>query len=131
MIRNDFRVTAPNSRRIMRAGDILIIEADPETLAATLSSAGLVLERSGEEAVEGMDNEEVVLQELTVMPGSRLVGRSADALRLRTRYGLNLLALTRQGRRTIKRLRSTGFKAGDVLLMQGAPGFMGPASHSE
>jgi di/tricarboxylate transporter len=122
MIRNDFRVSAPNSRRVMKPDDILIIEADPETLAATLSGAGLVLERSGDEAADDIDNEEVVLQELTVMPGSRLIGRSADALRLRTRYGLNLLALSRQGRRTIKRLRSTGFKAGDVLLMQGSPG---------
>jgi di/tricarboxylate transporter len=40
---------------------------------------------------------------------------------LRTRYGINLLALSRQGRRSMSRLRTTTFRAGDVLLMQGPP----------
>jgi di/tricarboxylate transporter len=62
---------------------------------------------------------EITLQELVAMPGSRLIGRSASDIRLRTRYGLNLLALSRQGRRSIKRLRSTPILSGDVLLMQG------------
>jgi di/tricarboxylate transporter len=51
---------------------------------------------------------------------SDLIGRSASDIGLRTRYGLNLLAVSRQGRRSIKRLRSTSILAGDVLLMQGA-----------
>ena len=55
------------------------------------------------------------------MPGSALQGRSATDMELRTRYGINLLAISRQGRRSIKRLRSTPVQAGDVLLMQGVP----------
>ena len=133
MIRNEFRVSAPNPRRKMRSGDILIIEADPESLAATLSSAGLnLVEHSDKEnpkdkskkkkqAEDGGD-EETILQELTVMPNSRLIGRSSNSVQLGTRYGLNLLAISRQGRQSIKRLRSTQIKAGDVLLMQGPPG---------
>jgi di/tricarboxylate transporter len=49
-----------------------------------------------------------------------LVGRSAMDVRLRTRYGINLLAISRQGRRSMERLRSMPLQAGDVLLMQGA-----------
>lgn len=64
---------------------------------------------------------ETVLQELVPLPDSSLLGRSASDLELRTRYGINLLAVSRSGRRSIKRLRSTTFKAGDVLLMQGPP----------
>jgi di/tricarboxylate transporter len=129
MIRNDFRVSAPNSRRQMRPDDILIIEADPESLSSTLSATGLVLvehtegeKRREEKETEDNANEEVILQELTVMPGSRLIGRSSNSVQLGTRYGLNLLAISRQGRQSIKRLRSTAIKAGDVLLMQGLPG---------
>jgi len=55
------------------------------------------------------------------LPQTRLVGRSADVVKLRTRYGLSLLAISRRGRRMIKRLRSTAIQAGDVLLMQGPP----------
>lgn len=62
---------------------------------------------------------DVVLVELAVLPGSRLNGRTASNLLLRTRYGLNLLALSRQGTRSTKRLRSQALASGDLLLMQG------------
>jgi di/tricarboxylate transporter len=38
---------------------------------------------------------------------------------LRTRFGVNLLAVSRQGRRSTARLRSMPLSGGDVLLMQG------------
>jgi di/tricarboxylate transporter len=150
MVRNEFRIFAPNSRRLLRPGDILIIEAEPESLAAGLSSVGLVLEqhaKSGEKDSEDEDDEsktgaradddqpltdeqesggegekqETRLRELVVMQNSPLIGRSASDINLRTRFSLNLLAISRSGRRTIKRLRSTAIQPGDVLLMQGAP----------
>lgn len=62
---------------------------------------------------------EIVLMELVVLPNSELILRSASDLMLRTRYGLNLLALSREGLRSIKRLRSTKLKSGDLLLIQG------------
>ena len=47
-------------------------------------------------------------------------------IRLRTRYGLNLLAVSRQGHRSLARLRTLAIRAGDVLLMQGtARGHLG------
>jgi di/tricarboxylate transporter len=42
-------------------------------------------------------------------------------MQLRNRYGINLLAVSRQGQRSMKRLRTTEFMTGDVLLMQGSP----------
>ncbi|MDH5710271.1 MAG: SLC13 family permease [Gammaproteobacteria bacterium] len=151
MVRRDVRISAPNPRRILRDGDILVIEVDPESLPSALLSLGLKLEEelpanpdedSAEDQVEATpavseseeevdtDKElatetaridEVVVQELVVMPGAALVNRSATDTELRTRYGINLLAISRQGRSSIKRLRSTHIKAGDVLLMQGMP----------
>jgi di/tricarboxylate transporter len=70
---------------------------------------------------EQQKQEEVVIQELVVMPNALIIGRSAKSIELRTRYGINLLAISRQGRRSIKRLRSIPIQAGDVLLLQGAP----------
>lgn len=151
MVRNEFRVIAPNPRRILREKDILVIEAEPESLASTLSNLGLTLEenvptdasddeesgssdekpessetkheqpKKNAEEEEQKPSDEIVLRELVVMPNALLIGRSATDIDLRTRYGINLLAISRQGRRTIKRLRSTSLKAGDVLLTQGAP----------
>lgn len=189
LVRSDVRVMAPYSRRVLREDDILVIEAEPESLGAALSSLGFKLEeevRAAKEMDVGSDlsesdelqavskaassetvdsetdgrdtgeteiaetrdtdsqvadakvvdqktadktdkkvarekNDELVIQELVVMPGSSLYGRTATDIELRTRYGINLLAISRQGRRSIKRLRSTSVQAGDVLLMQGIP----------
>ena len=64
---------------------------------------------------------DVVLMELAVLPNSTLAGRSASDMLLRTRYGVNLLALSREGNRSMKRLRSIALQSGDLLLMQGPP----------
>ena len=132
MVRNRFRVFAPNAQRVLQGGDILVIEAEPESLGAVFSSLGLELEdhaplqpdleKDGPEGDgEERHREETELQELAVMPNSLMIGRTARSVQLRARFGLNLLAISRQGRQTIKRLRSTDIQAGDVLLLQGEP----------
>ena len=139
LVRNDLRVQAPNPARVLRAGDILVLEAEPEALSAVLSSLGLALEEdveteSDDEAEqasapmaedeeseqESGDDSGSALQEWAALPGSTLLGRSASDIRLRTRFGINLLAVSRQGKRSVKRLRSIRVRAGDVLLLQGS-----------
>ncbi len=68
-----------------------------------------------------IQSKEIVLMEFVVMPSSELVGRSARNYRLRAHYGINLLAISRQGQRSLSRLRTTIMKTGDVLLVQGSP----------
>lgn len=150
MVRHGVHITAPNPWRILRDGDILVIEVEPASLSSALSSLGLKLEEDvpsiadatprqkqdetqaemkGEapengppaEADEISTPEEVVTQEMVVSLNASLVNRSATDIELRTRYGINLLAISRKGQRSIKRLRSARIQAGDVLLMQGAP----------
>jgi di/tricarboxylate transporter len=57
--------------------------------------------------------------ELVVMPGSSVAGRSARDLKLRTQFGINLLAVSRQGSRSLARLRTFRPRPSDVLLLQG------------
>jgi di/tricarboxylate transporter len=63
---------------------------------------------------------DIILMELAVLPGSAISGRSASDILLRSRYGLNLLAVSRHGQRSMRRLRSVAFRPGDLLLMQGS-----------
>ena len=63
--------------------------------------------------------EEIALMEVVVMPTSGIIGRSASAMKLRSHYDINLLAVSRQGRRTVARLRTLRFRPSDVLLLQG------------
>ncbi len=76
-------------------------------------------EKKESEEKRARDKADLVLRELVVLPDSYLIGRSAQNLRLAGRYEINLLALSRQGRRSVKRLRSTPLMAGDALLMMG------------
>lgn len=150
MVRRGVRLRpAPPWTRV-EPDDILLLEAEPDGLVASLSELGLTLEedrkgdrepaseRGREPARERPEpgpesrrevrhdapagsREAIALHEYAVLPGSQMIGRNAGELRLRTRYGVNLLAVSRQGRRSISRLRSTPARSGDVLLMQGPP----------
>jgi di/tricarboxylate transporter len=96
---------------------------------AKSTDATVTTRRSGRAAGESdkevkrkaIQSEEIALMELVVLPDSVLIGRSATDIRLRTRFGINLLAVSRQGRRSMARLRTMPLAPGDVLLMQGTP----------
>ncbi len=151
LIRNEVRLIAPHPSRKVRPNDILLVEAEPESLASVLSSLGLSLEegvqqeqtkeegqdkggRPDDESPDSQDerpgddedgearpSDEIALMEMAVLPGSTLANRSATDVQLRTRFGVNLLAVSRQGSRSVSRLRTMALQEGDVLLMQGAP----------
>jgi di/tricarboxylate transporter len=57
-----------------------------------------------------------------VPPNSTLIRRTPTEIGLRRRHHVNLLALSRQGRRSIGRLKQVAFQPGDVLLIQGSRG---------
>jgi di/tricarboxylate transporter len=68
---------------------------------------------------------DVAIAEAVVQPRSRIVGRTANELSLRTQYGVNLLAVSRQGTPFRGPLRSFRFRTGDVLLLEGDPNRLG------
>lgn len=90
--------------------------ADPQAPSA---ATGTQEEESVDSESERPGSGEVVLTELVVLPASSLTGRSASDVQLRSRYGLNLLAVSREGSRARSRLRTMSIRPGDLLLMQG------------
>jgi di/tricarboxylate transporter len=135
LVRNEVRLLAPHGGRRIRARDVLVLEADVEAVAETLSVFDLTLEEDvkrakaeetetdteGGEDTKTTDERDTVLREVAVLPSASIVGLSASDLHLRTRYGLNLLAVAREGQSPRARLRSIKLKSGDLLLMQGPP----------
>jgi len=157
LVRNEVRMNAPRGSRQIRAGDILVLEADVEGLGEVLGKLGLKLEEAGSSRGAGGDedggdergsgrgrkdkragggreeegdesdgeSDDIVVRELVVRPGSSIVGRSAGELLLRSRFGLNLLAISRHGKQSRARLRAVKLSSGDVLLMQGPADVLG------
>lgn len=119
VVRQDRRLLAPSSYEILRAGDILIVEADSEALKTLLDATKLEL--VGDKAHDGqaLGSDDVSVIEAVVRPNSSLEGNTAWTFGLRSRYGVNLLGVARQGTRLQKRLKDIQFQPGDVLLLQG------------
>jgi di/tricarboxylate transporter len=101
----------------IQADDILIVEASPDSLEEALGALKLEYVNKGE---GGLDDADLVLQEVVVPESSRLAGRSAKSLRLLYRYRVALVGVSRQGRRFREKVRALELQPGDVLLLLGA-----------
>ncbi|MGH6615825.1 SLC13 family permease [Sphingomonas sp.] len=111
--------SAPLHDTVLREGDILIIGGDPEALERVIAKDKLMLEGQERDAPEGSEGEEVGVIEAVVGADSSLVGQTAGRMRLQQQYGINLIAVSRQGTRLVKRLGDITLEAGDVVVLQG------------
>ncbi len=101
----------------IRAGDILVLEASPDSLEEALGA--LKLEYVGKGTGQ-LEDDDLVLHEMVVQESSRLAGRSAISMRLLYRYRVALVGVSRQGRRFRDNVRKLELRPGDVLLLIGA-----------
>jgi di/tricarboxylate transporter len=123
----------PASHEELKAGDVILIEADKETLETFLRNTAFELAGSRDFSAEvvarvqhpeeappkSADRAHMDVQEAVVRSNSRLAGRNVREVNLRTRFGVNLLAVARQGERVPSLLKDVRFKPGDILLIQG------------
>jgi di/tricarboxylate transporter len=108
----------PSPRTILRAEDILILSSDTENIKKLVEDVGLVLVGSEKLGQEDFESEDICLMESVIMPNSIMLGGTAKSLNLRATYGVNLLAISRQGQIIRSRLDRIRFRNGDVLLIQ-------------
>lgn len=127
IVRREQWLRAPSLFERLAAGDVLVVEADAETIEALVAEAGL--EPVGSSTIEGMelDSDEIRVVEAVVMARAPIEGRSVHDLRLRRQHGVNLLAIARQGGRIRERLSRVRLRPGDVLLLQGPSDHMAAA----
>jgi di/tricarboxylate transporter len=101
----------------IRAGDILVIEASPDSLEEALGNLNLEYVGKGEGQ---LDDDDLVLNEVVLPDSSRLVGRSVKSLRLLYRYSVALVGVSRRGTRFRENVRELILQPGDVLLLLGS-----------
>lgn len=119
LVRGQQRVPAPGAHDLILPGDVLLVEAAGEELQKFAELAGLTLAHGQSEVLlEEMGSDDVEVQEVVVAQASPLIGRTARGMRMRWRFGVNLLAISRRGARIVRRLPDVRFRAGDVLLIQ-------------
>jgi di/tricarboxylate transporter len=119
MIRGDRRILAALRHQETKAGDILIVKAGPKELDKFLKDTKLIFVEGAKEKSSLLRSDYTTFMEVVVMPRSRMEAQTFSSLRLKQRYGVHLLGVSRQGKPIKDRLLDFRFQGGDVLLLQG------------
>lgn len=119
MVRQKKRIHAPSQDEILKANDILIIETDTEDLKNFMNDTGVELAGGKKFRADAHGSKDIEIAEAVVMNDSPLIGESAASINMRSRYGLNMLAIARRDKKLIKRLDKVNFRTGDVIMVQG------------
>jgi len=119
VIRNKYLMHAPDMNMVLKEGDIISIESDAEDLKEFLEKSKTKLIANKEDLPEIIGGEEISNVEAVVMGDAAIINQTAAGIRMRNRFGVNLLAISRQNKKIQKRIDHVNFKVGDVLLLQG------------
>ena len=120
LIRSGTKRLMTRANMVLEVGDILLIEASHHELADFMSQAKLDLTPENTKVdADLLRSDDTELFECVISPGSRMEGRTSQGLHLRSRYKVNVLAVSRGGESIKKRLHHVKFRAGDVVLFQG------------
>jgi di/tricarboxylate transporter len=118
VVRNQ-QTASPLPDMVLQENDIVLLQGEPAALERVVARSDLQLE--GEDRTTKTDDaaEEVGVIEAVIGPNSILIGQAARRIALHERFNVNLLAVSRSGKRFIERLRDIELHSGDVIVLQG------------
>ncbi|MFP4488609.1 MAG: SLC13 family permease [Bacteroidales bacterium] len=119
LVRENKRIHAPGPDEMLLEKDIIIVETDAEELKTFISDTGAKLVGDKKFRKDAAGSDKIAIAEAIVMEGSLLTNNTAASIKMRSRFGINLLAVARREKRIRNRLNHVVFKPGDVLLLQG------------
>lgn len=121
IIRNKQNIIVPKANQALQVGDELIIKTESSELTDLIRRTDVALKGAKLDYLESvplLKSNEFTLVEVVLREDSLLIGRTAVGVKLRNRYNVNLVAVSRRGELSVERLKTFRFKAGDILLLQ-------------
>jgi len=109
----------------LMAGDALVLEAAPDALDEFRSTLTLDFADSKRQEALRADGAGLSSIEVVVPAGSRIEGKTVQAIGLGWRQRSVLLGISRQGKKITHHLRKTQIRAGDILLLLTPEGHAG------
>lgn len=122
VVRKGGRRYAPADGTELRAGDVLLLEGEPDALERVVLDAKLKLATGGKKKSKRETDtpaDDLGVIEAVVAEGSALAGSTAAHARLYHKHGITLLAVSRAGERVTSQLRSVRLRPGDVVVLRG------------
>jgi di/tricarboxylate transporter len=118
-VRKNKRIHAPDEEEELLINDIIIIETDTFALKSFINDTGLELVGGKKFRKDAIGSSNISINEAIVMADSPLIGQTTSGLRMRSRFGINLLAVARRSEKIHRRLDHIIFRTGDVIMLQG------------
>jgi di/tricarboxylate transporter len=122
IIREGQRQLAPSASAILQAGDALLVEGTSESILKIKQIAGIDIQADAKFSDTDLQDSHLRLAEVVLLPGSPFIGRSLKGMRMRERYHLQVLAISRRTGVVHSKIARTRLQLGDVLLVQGSQG---------
>lgn len=119
VLRQQREMPAPLPDATLRPGDILLLRGETQALDHVIAQGGLKLVGRDRPTEAPGTLEPALASEAIIGPGSILIGQTARDFGLHSRYGVNLLAVSRSRERLTERMKDIRLRAGDILVMQG------------
>ena len=119
LVRSNIRMHAPDDDEVLHVNDILIIEGDASSFREFIDQTGVKLTEGKKIRKDAVGSEHIAFAEAVVMADSPLAGQTSAGMKLRSRYGINLVAVSRKEEKIHRRLGKVIFRNGDVVMFQG------------
>lgn len=120
IVRGGDQFLAPQAATVIRADDVLLVEASPEQLLRVKDAAGIEIKADHKLADPTVPIESLGIVEAILLARSPLVGQTLKSIRYRERFGVQVLGVSRHGGRlTRQKISVLTFRVGDILMVQG------------
>lgn len=120
IVRRDPARLVPIAEQALQAGDLLLVKGSPEDLSRLRALRDLEIDGEPPQDLSYLESERVGIVEAVLSPHTTLVGKTLRQLHFREKYGLNVLAIWREGRAHRSDLRDMALRFGDALLLYGS-----------
>ncbi len=109
----------PDPDERLQEGDTLLVKGRRESLARVEGLLGLQIRRGETLDLNTLESDAVGLAEVVLSPRTTLAGRTLRELHFREKYGLTVMAISREGRILRDGLGDIELRFGDALLLHG------------
>ena len=109
----------PTPEEVIQAGDTLVLHGAKSDLEVFRGLQELVISEASPSVTAELESQQVCATEVLLSPRTRLTGRTLADLQFREHYGLNVLAIWRNGRAHRTGFQELPLQFGDAILAYG------------
>jgi di/tricarboxylate transporter len=118
--KNGKKIMTPLWDDMIEAEDVIAVVSTPEHIERLAEDFHLVIKYDLEVFADELSLDNSGIMEATIPPRSSLIGQTFREVGMRTKYGVNPLALFRNGKLLLENISQMTVRAGDAFLLQGA-----------